>query len=68
MAIVPGVHRANHADVVDDPGRLGQKLRDLGSALAVPGKLPGSAEQLLARTIDETEHDVAVILGAISFR
>ena len=28
----------------------------------------GSAEQLLARAVDEAEHDVAVVLGAVSFR
>ena len=68
MAIVPGVHRANHADVVDDTGRLGQKFRDRGSALPVLGELPRSAEQLLARAVDETEHDFAVVLDAVSFR
>ena len=65
VAVVPGVHRADHADVVDDPGRLGQQLGDLGAALAVLGELPGAAEELLARPVDEAEDDVAAVLGAV---
>ena len=68
VPVVPGVHRANHADVVDDPGRVGQKLRDLGAALAVLGELPRGAEELLARAVDKAERDLAVVLGAAAFR
>ena len=55
MAVVPGVHRADHADVVDDAGRVRQQLRDLGAALAVLGELPRAAEELLAGPVDEAE-------------
>ena len=65
VAVVPGVHRADHADVVDDPGRVGQQLGDLGAALAVLGELPGAAEELLAGPVDEAEDDVAAVFGAV---
>ena len=32
---------------------------------AVLGELPGAAEQLLARPVDEAEDDVAAVLGAV---
>ena len=59
---MPGVHRANHAQVVNNAGRLGQELGDLRAALAVPGKFPGAAEELLAGPVDEAEGDLAAVI------
>ena len=64
VAVVPGVHRADDADVVDDPGRVRQQLGDLGAALAVLGELPRAAEQLLARPVDEAVVHVAAVVRA----
>ncbi len=65
MAVVPGVHRANDGDVIDDARRVRQQFRYLGAAATVPGELPRTAEELLAGTIDEAENDIAGVILAV---
>ena len=67
MPIVPGVHRADHADVVDDARRRRKQFRDLGAALSVLRELPRAAEELLVRPLDEAVNDVATVLGPMMF-
>lgn len=68
MPIVPGVHRANHAQIVDDLSGVRQQLRNLGPAVTVLHELKRRAEQLLAGSIDEAIDNLAGIIGPVEFR
>ena len=67
MPVVARMHRSHDTNVVDDACRVGQKFRDLGTALAMCGEFPGAAEQLLAGPIDETVRDLSAIILTVMF-
>ena len=68
VAVVPGVHRADDGDVIDDAGNFGEQLRDLGAALAALFELERTAEEFFAGPVDEAEDDVAAVIGAAVLR
>ena len=49
------------------PGGRREQLRDLGAALAPLRELPGRAEELLVRPVDEAINHVAAVLGPVVF-
>ena len=53
MSIRARVHTADQADVIHDPGRVRQQLRNLRPALSVLAKPEGAAEQFFAGLIDD---------------
>ena len=63
VPVVPRVHRADHADVIDDPRCRREQLRDLRTATAVLGEPERAAEELLVRPVDEAVNHVAGVLG-----
>jgi hypothetical protein len=65
VAVVPGVHGAEQADIVHDAGGVREEFRDFGAALAVLLELPRAAEQFLARAVDEAEVDVPLVILAV---
>ena len=65
VAVVPGVHRTDEADVVGDPLKMGEQLADLRARLSAGAELPRAPQQPLARPVDEAVGDLAAIFHAV---
>ena len=66
MAVMARVHRAHHANVIDDLRNMRQQLGNLGATAAAFTELPGRAEELFVGPVDETVGDVAAVFFAVA--
>ena len=68
VAVVSGVHAADHAKVIGDAGRVRQQLAEIHPALAVFLEFPRAAEQVAAGFVGEAVMHVAAVLLAVETR